>query len=79
MEHQANEFRSHAYTAHKSNQRSDHPVCSLRQTSRTPEAFSAPTLRAGAGANQSVGHLNLIEKKPERELRFPLNNYLFMS
>jgi hypothetical protein len=27
------------------------------------EAFSAPTLRGGGGANQSVGHLNSMGKK----------------
>src|SRR6266567_2281245 len=40
--------------------------------------FSAPTLRGGLGANQSVGHLNSMGIIPEREFRLPLNNYLFL-
>src|SRR6266571_4588244 len=66
MEHSANEFQRHAYTATKPTKESitRSALCG-KPAGRPPqnpsfalEAFSAPTLRGGVGANQSVGHLN---------------------
>src|SRR6266487_1858043 len=66
MEHPANEFQRHAYTATKPTKESitRSALCG-KPAGRPPqnpsfalESFSVPTLRGGVGANQSVGHLN---------------------